>query len=122
MAEGADWSFMHQKGGVPRANTEGFWVPSRHSETVLQTMPCVPSQSCQESLRYVSLILQTVAKTFKMLPVMLVGILISKKRHSLTEVVVVACLTLGLCLFVAGGDVRVWAALSESGPLTPWVG
>ncbi|CAK9055559.1 Adenosine 3'-phospho 5'-phosphosulfate transporter 1 (PAPS transporter 1) (Solute carrier family 35 member B2) [Durusdinium trenchii] len=62
---------------------------------------------CQyESLRYVSLILQTVAKTFKMLPVMLVGILISKKRHSLTEVVVVACLTLGLCLFVAGGDVR----------------
>lgn len=61
---------------------------------------------CQyESLRYVSLILQTMAKTFKMLPVMLVGMVISRKRHSLREVCVVTLLTLGLSLFVAGGNV-----------------
>jgi len=61
---------------------------------------------CQyESLRYVSLILQTMAKTFKMLPVMLVGMIISKKKHSLQEVCVVTLLTLGLSLFVAGGNV-----------------
>lgn len=39
-------------------------------------------------LGYVSLILQTMAKTFKMLPVMLVGMVISRKRHSLREVFV----------------------------------
>ena len=60
----------------------------------------------EESLRYVSLILQTMAKTFKMLPVMLLGMLISRKRHSFSEVLVVTNLTMGLCLFVAGGDVR----------------
>ncbi|CAJ1444053.1 unnamed protein product [Effrenium voratum] len=61
---------------------------------------------CQyESLRYVSLILQTMAKTFKMLPVMLIGVVVSNKRPPAREFMVVLFLTLGITLFVVGGSI-----------------
>mmetsp|Transcript_6529 Transcript_6529/g.15063 ORF Transcript_6529/g.15063 Transcript_6529/m.15063 type:complete len:393 (-) Transcript_6529:302-1480(-) len=67
---------------------------------------------CQyESLRHVSLVLQTMAKTFKMIPVMLMGVLVSRKEHSLRDMVTVALISLGISGFVAGGDIS-----SENSP------
>lgn len=61
----------------------GIWT-GRNIHQVLSMMGHGP----WHYLGYVSLILQTMAKTFKMLPVMLVGMVISRKRHSLREVCV----------------------------------
>ena len=62
---------------------------------------------CQyESLRHVSLVLQTMAKTFKMLPTMLMGVLVSQKKHSIKDISTVLLITAGITGFVAGGDVR----------------
>ena len=73
---------------------------------------------CQyESLRHVSLVLQTMAKTFKMLPTMLMGVIVSQKRHSMKEILTVFLTTSGITGFVAGGDIR-----SEHGTGSSWYG
>ncbi|OLP96005.1 Adenosine 3'-phospho 5'-phosphosulfate transporter 1 [Symbiodinium microadriaticum] len=70
---------------------------------------------CQyESLRHVSLVLQTMAKTFKMLPTMLMGIIVSKKQHTMKDVLTVALITVGITCFVVGGDIKAEHASGSS--------
>ena len=73
---------------------------------------------CQyESLRHVSLVLQTMAKTFKMLPTMLMGVIVSKKRHSMKDILTVVLITTGIMIFAVGGDIK-----SEHASASSWYG
>jgi solute carrier family 35 (adenosine 3'-phospho 5'-phosphosulfate transporter), member B2 len=74
------------------------------------------ASTCQyDSLKYVSFALQTLAKCCKMLPVMVWGVIIRKKRYNLTEVSTAACVVAGCAAFIFSGNVlsrTVDAALS----------
>jgi len=60
---------------------------------------------CQyEALRYVSFPLQTLGKTAKMVPVMIWGSLISKKKYGLKDYLIAVGVTAGCAVFVLYGD------------------
>jgi len=64
----------------------------------------VAATTCQyESLKYVSFPVQMLGKSFKMMPVMLWGIAISGKKHSLTDWLVAGAVTLGVTEFCMTG-------------------
>jgi UDP-galactose transporter B1 len=51
------------------------------------------------SLNYISFPLHILAKSCKLVPVMVMGFLINGKRYSTVEVIAVICITAGLCVF-----------------------
>eukprot|EP00727_Mastigamoeba_balamuthi_P014056 m51a1_g9273 putative dmt family transporter: udp-galactose udp-glucose (390) ;mRNA; f:96256-97753 len=62
---------------------------------------------CQyEALKYVSFPAQTLGKTGKMIPVMVLGVLLQGKRYGVREVTLNAVITLGCTAFILGGDVK----------------
>lgn len=62
---------------------------------------------CQyEALDYVSFALQVIGKSFKMIPVMIWGRVVSHKTFPISVWVVALCITAGTVLYVTGGDVR----------------
>jgi len=64
----------------------------------------VAATTCQyEALKYVSFPVQMLGKSFKMLPVMLWGMAISGKRHSLTDWLVAGAVTMGVTEFCMTG-------------------
>jgi len=64
----------------------------------------VAATTCQyECLKYVSFPVQMLGKSFKMMPVMLWGIAISGKKHSITDWAVALCVTLGVTEFCMTG-------------------
>merc|ERR1719321_2254639 len=66
----------------------------------------VAATTCQyEALKWVSFPVQMLGKSFKMMPVMIWGILISQKRYSLTDWMVAACVTGGVTEFLMTGSI-----------------
>jgi adenosine 3'-phospho 5'-phosphosulfate transporter B2 len=60
---------------------------------------------CQyEALRYVSFPLQTLGKTAKMIPVMIWGYFISKKKYGVRDYAIAIGVTIGCAVFVMFGD------------------
>ena len=61
---------------------------------------------CQyEALKYVNFPTQTLGKTGKMIPVMIIGTLVHGKKYSLKDYIVNGLITLGCTIFVLSGDV-----------------
>jgi adenosine 3'-phospho 5'-phosphosulfate transporter B2 len=66
----------------------------------------VGASYCQyEALKYVSFPVQMLGKSFKMMPVMVWGMIISQKRYSLEEWGVAACVTGGVTEFLCTGSI-----------------
>ncbi len=62
---------------------------------------------CQyESLKYVTFPVQTLGKCAKMIPVMLWGIVIMRKRYGAKDFGLAFCVTLGCTLFLLTGSVK----------------
>jgi adenosine 3'-phospho 5'-phosphosulfate transporter B2 len=63
------------------------------------------SSWCQyEALKYISFPTQVLAKASKVIPVMLMGKLVSKRKYEYYEYVVAALITVGMVAFLAGSD------------------
>jgi len=66
----------------------------------------VAATTCQyEALKWVSFPVQMLGKSFKMMPVMVWGILISQKRYSITDWMVAAAVTGGVTEFLMTGSI-----------------
>jgi len=66
----------------------------------------VYASTCQyEALKYVSFPVQMLGKSFKMMPVMLWGIVISGKRYGVQDWMIAMCVTLGVTSFLLTGPV-----------------
>jgi len=66
----------------------------------------VYASTCQyEALKYVSFPVQMLAKSFKMMPVMVWGMFISKKQYKLIDWCIAAAVTLGVTEFLMTGPV-----------------
>lgn len=73
---------------------------------VLVSVSNVAATTCQyEALKYVSFPVQMLGKSFKMMPVMLWGIVISKKSYSLIDWLVAAAVTSGVTQFLLTGNI-----------------
>merc|ERR1712217_700551 len=67
----------------------------------------VYASTCQyEALKYVSFPVQMLGKSFKMMPVMLWGIVISGKRYSTMDWIIAVLVTCGVTQFLLGGDIK----------------
>jgi len=70
---------------------------------------------CQyEALKYVAFPVQMLGKSFKMMPVMLWGIVISQKRYGLTDWAVAAAVTGGVTEFLMTGSIKAKHASGTS--------
>lgn len=70
---------------------------------------------CQyEALRYVSFPVQMLGKSFKMMPVMLWGIVISQQTYKLKDWAIAAGVTGGVTAFLMGGDIKSKHANQDS--------
>jgi adenosine 3'-phospho 5'-phosphosulfate transporter B2 len=66
----------------------------------------VAATSCQyEALKYVSFPVQMLGKSFKMMPVMIWGILISGKQFTIMDWTIAACVTFGVTEFLMTGNI-----------------
>jgi adenosine 3'-phospho 5'-phosphosulfate transporter B2 len=66
----------------------------------------VAASWCQyEALRYVSFPVQMLGKSFKMMPVMCWGMIISQKRYTVTEWAIACCVTGGVTEFLLTGSI-----------------
>jgi len=76
----------------------------------------VYASSCQyEALKYVSFAVQMLGKSFKMMPVMLWGIVISSKRYALKEWAVALLVTWGVTQFLLTGPIASPSGVNDSG-------
>merc|ERR1719277_1891211 len=76
----------------------------------------VYASTCQyEALKYVSFPVQMLGKSFKMMPVMLWGIIVSNKKYGLTDWIIAALVTVGVTEFLMTGPI---ASSSDSGNST----
>merc|ERR1719333_595750 len=67
----------------------------------------VAATTCQyEALKWVSFPVQMLGKSFKMMPVMVWGILISQKNYSLTDWLIAAAVTGGVTEFLMTGSIQ----------------
>jgi len=70
---------------------------------------------CQyEALKYVAFPVQMLGKSFKMMPVMVWGIIISQKRYGFTEWAVAAAVTGGVTEFLMTGSIKAKHATGNS--------
>ena len=77
--------------------------------------------TCQyEALRYVSFPTQTLAKTAKMIPVMIWGSLLARRTYKLKDYIVAGGVTLGTTLFLLTGDVTSKQAKAGDRQTTLW--
>merc|ERR1740138_1049826 len=64
----------------------------------------VYASTCQyEALKYISFAVQQLGKSFKMMPVMIWGMIISQKRYTLMDWLIAAAVTLGVTEFLMTG-------------------
>jgi adenosine 3'-phospho 5'-phosphosulfate transporter B2 len=77
--------------------------------------------TCQyEALRYVSFPTQTLAKTAKMIPVMIWGTLLSRRTYKLKDYVVAGGVTLGTTCFLLTGEVTAKQAKAGNRETSLW--
>jgi len=76
----------------------------------------VAASTCQyEALKWVSFPVQMLGKSFKMMPVMVWGILISQKNYSLTDWAVAAAVTGGVTEFLMTGSISAPHGAKDDG-------
>merc|ERR1719333_1789587 len=74
----------------------------------------VAATTCQyEALKWVSIPVQMLGKSFKMMPVMVWGILISQKNYSLTDWLIAAAVTGGVTEFLMTGSISASHAQAD---------
>jgi len=77
----------------------------------------VYASACQyEALKFVSFPVQMLGKSFKMMPVMIWGMLVSRKRYSSSDWLVAVVVTGGVMEFLMTGPIGSDAGLTESRP------
>jgi solute carrier family 35 (adenosine 3'-phospho 5'-phosphosulfate transporter), member B2 len=76
-----------------------------HSYAAVSFANLVASTCQYDSLKYISFALQTLAKCCKMLPVMVWGVIIRKKRYPAAEVATAALVTAGCAAFIFSGNI-----------------
>jgi solute carrier family 35 (adenosine 3'-phospho 5'-phosphosulfate transporter), member B2 len=76
------------------------------------------ASTCQyDSLKYISFALQTLAKCCKMLPVMVWGAIIRKKKYQPSEIMTAACVVAGCATFIFSGNILAkTVSMAESVP------
>merc|ERR1719281_1867624 len=75
----------------------------------------VGASYCQyEALRYVSFPVQMLGKSFKMMPVMVWGIIVSGKRYSLSDWLVAAAVTGGVTEFLMTGPISSHSSVASN--------
>jgi adenosine 3'-phospho 5'-phosphosulfate transporter B2 len=78
----------------------------------------VYASACQyEALKYVSFAVQQLGKSFKMMPVMMWGIIISRKTYSVLDWLIAALVTVGVTEFLLTGPIS-----SNEGASNSWKG
>ena len=86
--------------------SEGFMPQAPLYSYLLVSFSNVGATTCQyEALKYVSFPVQMLGKSFKMMPVMLWGIVISQKSYKLTDWLVALAVTGGVTEFLMTGDI-----------------
>lgn len=84
------------------------------SQFFLVSISNVTATTCQyEALKYVNFPTQTLGKCAKMIPVMIWGTLISKKKYELTDYAVAVIVTFGAFLFMLTGDLTAGSQKAE---------
>lgn len=92
---------------------ETLWNQAPLWKYLIISLSNVAATTCQyEALKYVSFPVQMLGKSFKMMPVMMWGMLISGKRYSLSDWVVAALITEGVTQFLMTGQI---SAPNEAG-------
>merc|ERR1719171_2177827 len=67
----------------------------------------VAATTCQyEALKWVSFPVQMLGKSFKMMPVMIWGIIISQKKYTIADWAVAFCVTVGVTEFLMTGSIN----------------
>ncbi|CAK9038533.1 unnamed protein product [Durusdinium trenchii] len=89
---------MAKAKGERMANEAPIW------KYLIVSLSNVYASSCQyEALKYVSFAVQMLGKSFKMMPVMIWGIIISRKSYSMRDWMVALAVTLGCTEFLMTG-------------------
>lgn len=74
------------------------------------------------ALSFMSYPAQALAKSCKLIPVMLARIILMGKRYSLVEYLQVVCITLGICVFMLGDQKGGGKHGGKEHPETSWIG
>jgi len=86
---------------------DGFQLKAPIWKYIVVSLSNVAATSCQyEALKYVSFPVQMLGKSFKMLPVMLWGIVISSKVYKLVDWIIAICVTWGVTQFLVTGPIE----------------
>lgn len=86
--------------GEPCCPSASLW------KYVLISMPTLVASLCQyEALKYVAFAVQVLGKSFKMMPIMLWGLLAFRKKYRFIDWMVAGLVTCGVMLFMLGGDI-----------------
>lgn len=99
-----------QRVPAPRARARGCAARSLSPHHITRSGADAPplrtptARAQYEALRYVSFPLQTLGKTAKMIPVMIWGYFISKKKYGLRDYGIAIGVTIGCAVFVMFGD------------------
>merc|ERR1719271_1074885 len=87
-------------------NNENFQAKAPMWKYLVISISNVLATTCQyEALKYVSFPVQMLGKSFKMMPVMVWGIIISKKQYSVNDWLVAAAVTGGVTEFLMTGQI-----------------
>jgi adenosine 3'-phospho 5'-phosphosulfate transporter B2 len=89
-------------------------VAPLHSYAAVSIGNLVASTCQYDSLKYISFALQTLAKCCKMLPVMVWGVVIRRKRYSTAEVAVALSVVGGCAMFMFSGSILSRAVSSNA--------
>jgi hypothetical protein len=81
-------------GAVPLLNVDNFWTCYQPSFAYIAAM-----LASNEALKYVAYPTQAVAKSCKMVPVMLMGVVINNRKYSAKQYVTVLVITTGITIF-----------------------
>eukprot|EP00930_Biecheleria_cincta_P082075 TRINITY_DN7163_c0_g2_i1.p1 TRINITY_DN7163_c0_g2~~TRINITY_DN7163_c0_g2_i1.p1 ORF type:complete len:346 (+),score=66.37 TRINITY_DN7163_c0_g2_i1:68-1105(+) len=92
--------------GMAKIHKEDCWLKAPLWKYVVVSVSNVLATTCQyEALKYVSFPVQMLGKSFKMMPVMLWGIVISGKRYGLKEWLIALFITVGVTMFLLTGPI-----------------
>jgi len=87
-----------------RASGETVWPQAPIWKYLIVSLTNVYASTCQyEALKYVSLVVQMLGKSFKMMPVMVWGMMISGKSYTARDWLVAVAVTLGVTEFLMTG-------------------
>jgi adenosine 3'-phospho 5'-phosphosulfate transporter B2 len=92
--------------GMAMLHKEDWGLKAPLWKYVVVSVSNVLATTCQyEALKYVSFPVQMLGKSFKMMPVMLWGIVISGKRYGLKEWAIALFITVGVTMFLITGPI-----------------